>query len=85
MKNVAKDRLDNDDQENSLEFAKQFKRKLRFDLGDTVFIKSDTKKKCPMTVAKILIFDEDDDYLLTWATSQKTIERQSFPDQVLTK
>ncbi len=71
--------------ENSLEYAQQFKRKLRFDLGDTVYLKSDIKKKCPMTIAKILIFDDDDDYVLTWATSQKTIERQSFPDQILIK
>lgn len=69
--------------ENSLEYAKSFKKWLRFDVGEVVFIISDTKRKCPMTVSKILIFDEDSDYVLFWATSQKTIERNFFSDKTL--
>lgn len=68
---------------NSLKCAKGIKKHLRFDVGQIVYMKSDLKKKCPMTVAKILIFDEDNDYSCEWTTSQKNIETRSFVDKML--
>jgi len=76
-------KLDNESNENSLAYAKHFKKYLRFDSGDTVYLKSDTKKKCPMQVKKILILDDDDDYVCVWATAQKNIERGFFTDKIL--
>lgn len=69
--------------ENSLEYAKCFKKYLRFDLGEIVFIKSDKKKKVPMTVTKILMLDEEEDYVVSWLSSQKTIERDFLSDKTL--
>ena len=69
--------------ENSLEFARNFKKKLRFDVGDLVYLKSDLKKKCPMTVIKIVIFCDDDDYYCEWMTSQKELHREGFLDKGL--
>ena len=69
--------------ENSLEYAKKFKKYLQFDLGETVFIKSDKKKKVPMTITKILFLDDSDDYVVTWLSSQKTIERDFLSDKTL--
>jgi len=69
--------------ENSLEFARQFKPKLRFDIGSVVYLKSDIKKKCPMVISNFSIFDDDSDYMCEWATSQKDINCRSFLDKVL--
>jgi hypothetical protein len=77
-------KLDDDTNENSLAYAKNFKKYLRFDVGDIVYLKSDIKKRCPMQVKKILILDDDDDYTCIWATAQKNIERGFFTDKLLT-
>lgn len=69
--------------ENTLEYALNFKPKLRFDCGDIVYLKSDLKRKCPMVVAKVLPLDDESDYLCEWATSQKDIVRNFFIDKVL--
>ncbi len=79
-----KNKLENEVDENSLEYARHFKPKLRFDVGDTVYLKSDLKKQCPMTIKRILVFDDDNDYVICWATSQKNIETGVFTDKVMT-
>lgn len=79
-----KNKLDEEFNENSLAYAKNFKKYLRFDAGDIVYLKSDTKRRCPMQVKKILILDDDDDYTCIWSTSQKNIERGFFTDMLLT-
>jgi hypothetical protein len=76
--------FDEDGDENSLEFARDYKSYLRFDLGDTVYLKSDLKKKCPMTVVAIFWDYPDADYRVNWMTSQKTVESATFFDKVLT-
>ena len=73
----------NEIEENSLEWAKQFKQKLRWDIGEIVYLRSDLKKKCPMTISKILTLDPDEDYVCTWSTSQKDIISEVFRDKVL--
>ncbi len=70
--------------ENSLEWAKKFKKYLRFDVGQIVYLKSDLKKKCPMVVSTIAIFDDYNDYYCEWTTSQLNVECQQFKDKVLT-
>lgn len=74
---------DEDIDENSLEYAKHFKKRLRFDLGETVYLKSDKGKKCPMSIEKILVFDDESDYRVGWMTSQKTHEGYFFLDKLL--
>lgn len=69
--------------ENSLEWAKKFKKHLRFDVGDIVFLKSDVNKKCPMTVSQFELFDSDKDYYCTWTTSQMNVDCRSFKDKTL--
>lgn len=79
-----KNKLDDELNENSLAYAKNFKKYLRFDAGDIVYLKTDTKRRCPMQVKKILILDDDDDYTCIWSTAQKNIERGFFTDMLLT-
>jgi len=69
--------------ENSLEYARKFKPKLRFDIGAVVYLNSDLKKKCPLVICKIFPTDDDYDYLCEWSTSQKEINRDFFFDKVL--
>lgn len=71
--------------ENSLEFARKFKKFLRFDVGEIVYLKSDLKKKCAMHVMKIMFLnrDDDDDYYCEWMTSQKEVKRDGFLDKCL--
>lgn len=85
IKNKLDNMFEDDEAEQNLQFAKYHKRYLRFDLGDIVFIKTDEKFKCPMIIKKILIFDEDDDYICLWTTSQLTIDQKFFTDKILTK
>ncbi|MEI7523883.1 MAG: hypothetical protein WCJ95_06120 [Mariniphaga sp.] len=75
--------MKNDIEEIDLKSAKYHKKWLRFDLGEIVYLKSDSNKKCPMVISKILILDEDYDYLCEWATSQKDINSRTFIDKIL--
>lgn len=83
--NANKNKLDEDFDENSLEYARNFKPKLRFDIGEIVYLNSDLKRKNPLTIAGFLIFDDCDDYVVSFSTSQRTIERAFFKDKCLTK
>ena len=64
--------------ENSLEYAKQFKPYLCFDLGDVVFHKSDRSKKTPMTIDEIFPFAESCDYRIHRLSSHKNRESTWF-------
>lgn len=77
--------LDNQIEEEGLEFARYFKKYLRFEIGTVVFLKSDTKKKCPMTVSAICTTNTDADYVCSYATSQRDIKRAFFRDKELTE
>jgi hypothetical protein len=66
---------------------KQEQPHLRFHLGDKVFLKSDEKKRTPMTIIGYsLLFDDEDcsDYRCSWLNSQKKLESELFPDAALT-
>lgn len=78
-----KNKLDRDEDENSLEWARGFKPFLRWDYGDVVYIKSDWKKKNPMVIYEIVWAFNDIDYRLTWLNSQGTKEHASFLDKML--
>jgi len=71
--------------ENSLKWMKNFKKYLRFDVGQLVYLKSDIKKKCPMVVVRILNIDSmEDDYQCQWYTTQKELKTDTFIDKTLT-
>lgn len=71
--------------ENSLEWMKKFKKYLRFDVGQLVYLKTDLKKKCPMVVVRILNFNLiEDDYQCQWITTQKELKTETFIDKTLT-
>lgn len=73
-----------DQEEYTLEYARCFKKKLRFDIGETVFLKSDLKQETPITISKFEIFDNDYDYVVTWIhPKKKIIMREFFIDKVL--
>ena len=70
--------------ENSLLWAQKFKKyPLRFDIGNIVYLKSDIKKKCPMTVIGFWIIDDDGDYICRWMTSQRELKQDTFIDKIL--
>lgn len=64
--------------------AKAIKPHLRFDIGDVVYLKSDLKKKCPMTIMGFITMDDDFDYSASWMNSQRVQERSLFHDKSLT-
>ncbi|HPT21942.1 MAG TPA: hypothetical protein PLR88_08365 [Bacteroidales bacterium] len=64
--------------------ARAIKPHLRFDIGDIVYLKSDLKKKCPMTVMGFITMDDYFDYSVSWMNSQRVQERSLFHDKSLT-
>ena len=70
--------------ENTLKFALNFKKHLRFDLGDIVYLRSDTTRKTAMVVSGFHLFDQDDDYTCTWINSDKELRSETFKDKILT-
>lgn len=66
------------------ETIRAFKPKLRFVIGDIVFLKSDPEKKIPMMITGYTYFDENkNDYHLTWLNSQRTAEHIEVHENVL--
>lgn len=78
---AASDTEETDD--NSLAFARNFKPKLRFDVGDIVYLRSDIGRKCPMVIYFIENFEKIYDYRTEWLNSQKTREFGEFGDKQL--
>lgn len=66
------------------EFDQDSLKVLRFGVGSVVYLKSDIKQKCPMTVTQVITNDSYFDYSLRWLNSQKTLERDCFLDEALT-
>lgn len=71
--------------ENGLQWARGFKKKLRFDIGDVVYLNSDVSKKCPITIMRIEVFDTAYDYDGSWIKSSKNIDNGLFLDKTLCK
>jgi hypothetical protein len=72
-----------DTDEMSLDYARDFKKHLRFEIGQLVYLKADLKRKCPMVVNAFLITSDDYDYACTWMTSQKERVTDVFIDKIL--
>ena len=60
-----------------------FKPKLRFRIGDCVYLKADKKRNTLMTVTAYAGEEEISDYFLKWLNSQKTIECVQMSDAAL--
>jgi len=59
---------------------------LKYNLGDTVFLKSDLKKRYPMQIINFKLDDYNcSDYYTTWLNSQGTQEHGAFPEECLIK
>jgi hypothetical protein len=69
--------------ENSLEWARKFKKYLSFDVGEIVYLKSDIKKACPMTIEKIFSQSEYEDYSAIYQKSAKNISQICLIDKTL--
>ncbi len=65
--------------------AKAIKPYMRFIIGDVVYLKSDMKRKTPMTITRYVLFEDETDYTLQFTTSQSTIDSGNFADETLTK
>lgn len=84
MNKLDKD-LENEIDENTLAFARHFKKKLRFDIADVVYLKSDLTQTTPLTISLIECFSKDYDYVCIYIHPKKgTIIRDFFVDKVLT-
>ena len=63
-----------------------FKPDLKYNIGDTVYLKTDTDRKWLMTITG---FDTEEDlcsdYLVKWMNSQGKIEQDAFPEECLIK
>lgn len=64
-----------------------FKKGLRFDIGDVVFLKSDLKQKTPMVIHGFLSLSLSDmgDYVCACQNSRKELVKQFFWDKQLTQ
>lgn len=60
-----------------------FKPKLRFKIGDCVYLKADKKQNTLMTVTAYADAEDSSDYVLKWLNSQKTMECVWMPDSAL--
>lgn len=77
--------MENQIEEEGLEFARYFKRYLQFEIGSVVFLRSDSKRKCPMTVSAICTTNADADYVCSYTTSQRDVKRAFFKNRELTE
>lgn len=78
--------IEEDQDENCLAYALNFKKRLRYDVGETVFLISDTNREVALTISKIEIFDKDFDYVCTYVHPKKRIIlRDFFIDKILMK
>ena len=63
--------------------ARIYKSWLQFEIGAIVYLKSDLKRKCPLTIT-LLLYDSDQfDYRTSHLNSQKVEEICCFLDKVL--
>lgn len=63
--------------------ARIYKPFLNFEIGSIVYLKSDLKRKCPLTIT-LLLYDSDQfDYRTSHLNSQKVEEICCFLDKVL--
>lgn len=66
------------------EEIRAFKPKLRFVIGDIVFLKNDPEKKIPMMIVGYAYFDDSKiDYHVFWINSQRTAEHMEVHENVL--
>lgn len=65
--------------------ARALKPHLRFNIGDVVFLNSDTARLCPLTVSRYVLFEDETDYLVQWVNSFGGLGNDSFADQALTQ
>ena len=64
--------------------AQIYKPHLRFPVGTTVFLKSDLKRKSPLTITFLLYDSDQFDYRTSHFNSQKVEEIGCFLDATLT-
>lgn len=64
--------------------AKIYKPWLRFEIGTVVYLKSDLKRKTPLTITFLLYDSDQFDYRTSHLNSQKVEEICCFLDKVLT-
>jgi len=69
--------------ENCLAYARCFKKKLRFEVGDTVYLKSDKEKKYPMTIYSFDLFSGSQDYYCMWISKKHQQETMGYLDKIL--
>ena len=66
-----------------LEAAKIYKPWLSYKIGTVVYLKSDIKRRCPMTIVLLLWESPEVDYRCSWLNSQKVEELSCFHDLTL--
>lgn len=72
------DLIDGEINENSLEWAVKFRKYLLHEVGTIVYVKSDIKRKCPMTIYRVRACDDHADYSCKWLDSQHTLKQCDF-------
>lgn len=68
-----------DDQE-----IRVFKPKLKFNIGDIVYLKSDLKRKTPMTITAYYSPEDGNDYHCKWMNSQSSVEGMGLNEKTIT-
>ncbi|NEW80979.1 MAG: hypothetical protein GZ094_01230 [Mariniphaga sp.] len=69
--------------ENTLDYARNFKKKLRFDVGQIVYLRSDKEKKNPMVVYGFDLFSTSQDYWCMWISKKRQQETMGYLDKIL--
>lgn len=64
--------------------ARIYKPYLQYEIGTIVYLKSDIKRKCPLTITFLLYDSDQFDYRTSHLNSQKVEETCCFLDKTLT-
>lgn len=86
MENKLDSDIVEDEFEHTLKYARCFKKKLRWEIGQIVYLRSDKNKECGLTIHHYNLFDSEYDYVVSYIHPKKKIPvREFYLDQLLTQ
>jgi len=68
---------------NCLSYAKCFKKNLRFEVGQLVYLRSDNLRKNPMVIYGYDLFNNTQDYWCMWISKKHQQETMGYLDKIL--
>lgn len=63
--------------------AKAIKPHLRFKVGDVIYLNSDVERKCPMTITRYVLYEDETDYTVSFLDLNNLVDLRYFADKCL--